>query len=165
MVSLDPLYIVDNSMLLLDPAKNKFNTNYINRLRDIVIDKSANQNILAALPNEQIGLCLIYNFFNFRPVEYINTVLEEIFQKLRSGGTLIMTVNDCDRWGAVILAERNFACYTPVSMLVKQASVIGYNVVFKYYINSAVTWLELAKPGELTSIKGGQALSKILVRS
>jgi len=165
MVALDPLYVVDECEELLEPIDKRFNPQYVSRLRKIVIDNSRSSNILEAIPDAQIAFCLIYNYFNFRPMEVITQFLREIFNKLKPGGVVAMTVNDCDRPGGVALTERNFACYTPLSMIVNVANSMGYQVVHSIELSSATTWLELAKPGTLTSLRGGQSLAKIFAKS
>lgn len=165
MVALDPLYVVDECDELLEPVDQRFNPQYLSRLRKIVIDNSRSSNILEAIPNQQIAFCLIYNYFNFRPMEVITQFLREMFEKLKPGGIVAMTVNDCDRPGGVELTERNFACYTPLSMIIDVANNAGYHVVYSTELSAATTWLELAKPGTLTSLRGGQSLAKIFAKS
>jgi hypothetical protein len=121
--------------------------------------------ILEKVPNEQIGLCLVYNFFEFKPFEIVRKYLTEIFQKLKPGGTLIMTFNDCDRDKAVKLAEQHYACYTPGAMVQQFAATVGYDQVFSWNNNGPTTWLELRKPGTLTSLRGGQTLAKIHLKN
>jgi hypothetical protein len=104
----------------------------------------------------------VYNFFEFKPFEIIRKYLTEIYQKLKPGGTLIMTFNDCDRDKAVKLAEQHYACYTPGAMIQPFAATVGYNQIFSWNNNGPTTWLELRKPGALTSLRGGQTLAKII---
>jgi hypothetical protein len=73
-----------------------------------------------------------------------------------------MTFNDCDNEKAVRLAETYYACYTPGKMVREIASRIGYEIYFNWNDSVPTTWLELQKPGTLTSIRGGQALAKIV---
>jgi hypothetical protein len=162
MVSFDPLYIVDQDMELLQPALDRYPEEYQRRLRPYVIKESLDQDILIKIPNEQFGICLVYNFFDFRPLEIIKKYLIEIYTKLRPGGTLIMTFNDCDRDKAVRLVEQHYACYTPGTLIRELAQVIGYQQIFSWNNNGPATWLELRKPGTLDSIKGGQTLAKIM---
>ena len=162
MVGYDPLYIIDEHYDLLTPAMNKFPENYQKRLRPYLINERTSDNILDKIPNGQFGICLAYNFFNFRPFEIIRRYLEEIYTKLRPGGALIMTFNDCDRDKGVILVEQHFACYTPGYLVKELAQSIGYTISFSWHNDGPDTWLELKKPGELTSIRGGQTLAKII---
>jgi SAM-dependent methyltransferase len=156
----DPLYLVDESYELLQPTLDRFNTVYQNRVRKYIINESSD-NILAKLPDGQFGVCLVYNFFNYRPFELIKQYLQEIYAKLKPGGTLIMTFNNCDYVQAVELAESHFASYTPGKLLKSCAERIGYEIHFEL-TNCGSTWLELKRPGTFESIRGGQILAKIM---
>ena len=148
----------------MDHIKEKFHDNYINRLRMYQVDEyrgyeEAN-GMLPFLPDNQFGFCLAYNFFNYKPFEVMKIYFQDIYHKLRPGGTLALTFNDCSRAGGVALAERNFACYTPAELVCSMAVTLGFEIKEQHHLNAAVTWLELTKPGELATIRGGQALSK-----
>ena len=158
----DPLYLVDESHDLLQPAMTQFNEQYQHRLRPYVIQERSGTAILEQLPKGQFGLVFAYNFFNFRPFEVLKQYLTEIYQKLRPGGTLIMTFNDCDRAKAVMLVEQHYCCYTPGYLVRELAQSLGYEIAFAWTDQGPSTWLELRKPGERPGLRGGQALAKIL---
>ena len=162
LVSCDPLYLIDTRHELLQPAVSQFNELYQQRLRNYVVNERSHENILASLPDSQFGLILAYNFFNFRPFEIIKQWLTEILSKLKPGGVLLMTFNDCDRDKAVMLVEKHFCCYTPGRLVTQLAETLGYQVVFQWHDNGPTTWLEIRKPGTLTTVRGGQTLAKIL---
>ena len=63
------------------------------------------------------------------------------------------------------MVEQHFSCYTPGGMLRDLAESIGFETVFSWNDDSPSTWLELRKPGELTSLRGGQTLAKIFAKS
>ena len=161
LVANDPLYLIDEHKDLLLPAMNKFNQQYQNRLRPYVIDESTGTNILNRLPDNQFSFFLAYNYFDYKPLDIIKIYLEEIFEKLRPGGTLGMTFNDCDYTGAVSRVENCTGCYTPGRMIVEHCAKIGYTEIFKLASNESSTWVELQKPGCLSSLRGGQTLAKI----
>jgi len=158
----DPLYLVDESHDLLQPAMTQFNEQYQQRLRPYVIQERSGGAILDQLPKSQFGLVFAYNFFNFRPFEVLRQYLTEIYQTLRPGGTLIMTFNDCDRAKAVMLVEQHYCCYTPGYLVRELAQRLGYEIAFSWTDQGPTTWLELRKPGEQSSLRGGQALAKII---
>jgi hypothetical protein len=158
----DPLYLVDTNYDLLVPAMSQFTVQYQNRLRPYIVNERSDQPILNKLPDEQFGLVFAYNFFNFTPFEVIKKYFAEIYQKLRPGGILAMTFNDCDRDKAVQLVEQHFCCYTPGYLVKELAQSIGYEIVFSWTDQGPATWLELRKPGEFESLRGGQALAKII---
>lgn len=162
MVDLDPLYLVDREHDLLIPAIEKFPIEYQRRLRSYYVKESLDHEILDKIPDSQIGLCLAFNFFEFKPFEILKKYLNEIYTKLRPGGVLIMTYNDCDRAHCVALVEAHFTCYTPGSMVRNLAEAIGFEQIFHWNDRGNLTWLELRKPGTLSTLRGGQTLAKVV---
>jgi hypothetical protein len=165
-VGFDPLYIADISYGFLETAVSRYAEAYQRRIRQYVIDETdEDELIFRKFPDNQFGCVFAYNFYNFRPLEVIKRHLEEIYQKLKPGGVLVMTFNDCDRAAAVLLVEKFYACYTPGTYLRYMADTIGYEIIFSDNDSNATTWIELKKPGELDSIRGGIALAKIIPKS
>jgi hypothetical protein len=164
LVGCDPLYLVDTNKELLDPAVLRFNDQYQRRLRTYAVDEISTNAILKLLPQEQFAFCLVYNFFNFKPMELVVRYLSELFYKLKPGGTVALTINDCNRAGAVKLAESGFKCYTPKSAIVEHCCSLGFELTTSFHIDAASTWLEFQRPGELTSLRGGQALAQVFSR-
>ena len=162
MVANDPLYLIDEFPELLSPAVKTFNKVYQNRLRTYTINEDS---MLENLPDNQFLLCLAYNYFDNKPIEIITKYLKEIFKKMCPGGMLGITFNDCDLPGAVWLVEKQIAFYTPGNIIIDIAKNIGYKEIFKYNDGNPSTWLELQKPGSISSIRGGQTLAKIIHKS
>lgn len=162
MVPNDPLYIIDEHRQLLQATMNRFPDGYQRRLRPYVVQETHNQPILKNIPDGQFVVCMAYNFFNYKPLEVIRQYLTEIYTKLRPGGTVLMTFNDCDRACAVDLVERGFACYTPGYLIRSLAEAIGYHPGFEFNNGDSWTWIEFHKPGTLSTIRAGQTMAKIL---
>jgi SAM-dependent methyltransferase len=162
LVSCDPLYLVDVNHDFFQPCLDLFNEAYQQRLRTYMVNEREDEKILQRLPDAQFGLILAYNFFNYRPVEVVKQWLMEFYDKMRPGGMLLMTINDCDRAKGVMLVEQHFCCYTSGSMIQELARSIGFECEFVWHNNGPSTWIELQKPGAWSSIRGGQALAKIL---
>ena len=162
MVANDPLYILDEHRQLLQTTMDRFPDGYQRRVRPYVIQEIQNQPILKDIPNNQFIACVACNFFDYKPLDVIRTYLTEIYTKLRPGGTLVMTFNDCDRGCAVELVERGFACYTPGYLIRSLAETIGYQKGFEFNNGGPWTWIELHKPGTLSTIRAGQTMAKIL---
>ena len=162
MVSFDPLYVIDETHELLDPVVKKFPEQYQRRLRSYVINERNSDPMMTKIPDSQFGLCLAFYLFDFRPLEIIKRYLTEIHHKLKPGGILIMTFNDCDREKAVQLVENNFACYTPGYLILDLVKSLGYEVLYSWNDGGPSTWLELCKPGTLTTLKGGQSFAKVV---
>lgn len=162
MVPLDPLYLVDSSHELLEPAIHGFTQEYQRRLRPYCINDTTTDPIFAKLPQNQFGFVFAYNYFNFRPLEVIHRYLEEIYNLLRPGGTVIFTYNECDVAHGVGLAESNFMRYTPGSQIRARAEDLGYEIITNQIGPYNLAWLELRRPGTITSMRGGQTLAKIV---
>lgn len=164
-VGCDPLYVLDTSHVMFEPIKKRFHESYINRLRFYVIPESDQPGVLQELPDGQFDFFLAYNFFHSKPFDVFKNYLTEIWNKLAPGGCVALTFNDCDRWGAIELTERNYLCYTPGKMVRGMCEALGYNIINNVVLNAAVTWLEIQKPGKRSSLKGGQALAEVIAKS
>lgn len=162
MVGSDPLYLVDLDKRYIDPAIEKFSDQYKKRLAIYEISETDGTFMLENLPNGQLSFCLCYYFLDFRPLEIVQLYIEEVYNKLRPGGCFAFTFNNCDRWGGVRLAEQNFASYTPASVIYNIADNCGYEVRKIDDLNNATTWVELVKPGELSSLRAGQNLAQVV---
>jgi hypothetical protein len=162
MVAFDPLYVVDHHNDLFDPARSRFTHVYNSRVRWICVVEKDDHEILQALPNDQMGFVMAWNFFHYKPFEVIKQYLTEVFKKLRPGGVFAFSINDGDLAGGVANAERMFMCYTPGSMIMSISQRIGFAVELRHELDRAVTWIELQRPGEKPSLRAGQALAKVI---
>ena len=156
----DPLYLVDTDKDLFNEVKTMFSKKYQARLRYYTCSDSDNH-IMNDLPAGQFGLVVAFDFFNFKPIYIIQRYLESIFKLLRPGGTVIFTYNNCDRYEGVINVENFYACWAPGREVVDICKRIGYEITFSCDQFDHISWLEVRKPGELTSTRGGQTLGKI----
>jgi hypothetical protein len=164
MVPLDPLYVVDHDRELTQPSINKFTKEYQRRLREYVINDWADGPVLGKLPNNQFGAIFAYHYFNHKPVPIINKFLTEFYEKLRPGGSVIMTYNNCDLAHGVIRSEHVWMLYTPRRLIERHATDLGFELTAAYDGKGDVSWLELRKPGDITSLRGGQTLAKVLAK-
>lgn len=165
LVSLDPLYLADTALELLEPAVQRYHPEYQRRLRCYDLQERDTASILDQLPTGQFGYVFAYNFFNYRPLELVIQYLQELWHKLRAGGVVFFSFNDCDYAHAVALTEQHFMCYTPGSMLVQAAEKIGFEILDRYRGQADLAWLEIKRPGKIRSLKGAQTLAKIMPRS
>lgn len=165
LVSLDPLYLMDRNIELLQPAVSRFHPVYQKRLRQYELRENIGQPMLHQLPAAQFGYCFVFNYFNYRPYEFICQMLKEFYEILRPGGVVFFTFNDCDHAHGVALSERHWMCYTPGKMLADHAVQIGFNITDRHRGDNDVAWLELQRPGKLRSMRGGQNLAKVVARS
>jgi len=164
LVGLDPLYLVDEREELVSPALRRFNAEYQRRLRTYEVNEQDKAPIFKDLPDGQFSFCFAYNFFHYKPISIFSRYIEEAFTKLKPGGVFALTFNDGDRAGGVELAERNFMVYTPWHMIKSIAEKTGYEILRYDQLDHATTWVEIKKPGELTSLRGGQSLARLVAK-
>lgn len=164
LVALDPLYLVDWRLELMQPTLDiyKDNETYLRRLRKYTIDPIDVNPIYQQLPNNQFGFILAYNYFNYVSMDALVRNLSELFDKLRPGGGLIFTYNNCDQKQGMALYEKCFMMYTPKRLMTQHLNAIGFEIIEAFDGQGDVSWFELRKPGQLTSIRGGQALARII---
>ena len=78
---------------------------------------------------------------------------------------MLFTYNNCNYPKAVDKVDKMQYRYTNGNTLKQFCKSIGFEIVSSYdgekEINWCVSWLELKKPGELTSLRGGQNLATI----
>ena len=164
LVACDPMYFVDVNDQLLELTESWFTPEYQRRLRRYVIEEYSEQPAFINLPAEQFGLIYAFHFFNYRPWPVLQQYLRECFGLLRPGGVLAFTYNNCDFAGLVGKVEHYYGSYTPGRLVRAYAQELGYETVFDLDDNSDTSWLELRRPGDYSSIRGGQTLAAILQR-
>jgi len=165
LVACDPMYFVDTSNQLLELTESWFTPEYQHRLRRYVIEEYSGQPTFINLPADQFGLIYAFHFFEYRPWSVLQQYLKECFNLLRPGGVLAFTYNNCDIAGRVGKVEHYSGCYTPGRLVRAYAQELGYEIVFDLDDDSNTSWLELRRPGDYASIRGGQTLATILQRS
>jgi hypothetical protein len=163
MKSCDPLYIADESEHLLRPTKNLYNAEYQNRLRYFLINDDRDH-ILNHLPDGQIGFIVAIHFFNFKPIEILKRYLEEFWKKLKPGGVVLFSYNNCDYPDAVKQVENFYQTYVPGGLLRSLVELHGFEILNSFDLETNVSWIEIKKPGILESMRGGQTLAKIITQ-
>jgi hypothetical protein len=141
---------------------DRFNELYQSRLRtytDIDLAQAVRK-----LPASQFGFCLIYNVFNYLPLEHIKDILTAIAAVTRPGGTICFTINDCDRVGGVEYFEQRYMCYTPQKLILALCENLGYKITHCYEMDNSISWIEAELPGNLVSLRGGQTLAEIVYK-
>ena len=162
LVPLDPLYLVDQHQDLITPAVLKFTPEYQRRLRQYVINERQSGDFLSILPNNQFGLVFAYNYFNYKPMKVVRQYLDSMWTRLRPGGVAIFTFNDCDWAHGVALAEKSFMCYTPGREIQAYCNHVGFEILSVNRGQGDIAWMEIRRPGEIESLRGGQSLAKIV---
>jgi SAM-dependent methyltransferase len=164
LVACDPMYFVDTSNEMLDLTQSWFTPEYQNRLRRYVIEEYVEKPFFANLPKQSFGLIYSFHFFNFRPWTILQQYLKECFDLLRPGGVLVFTYNNCDIANRVGIVEHYGACYTPGRLVKDYVDKLGYETLYSFDDKSGTSWVELRRPGNYISTRGGQTLAAILQR-
>lgn len=164
MVAADPLYIVDIHAEFLQATKSKFNSIYQSRLRSYLTGEQAKRDDfdLGMLPAGQFGFIFSWNVFNYFPMFETESMLSQCFTLLRPGGRMIFSFNDCEIPKCAEHAETGFRSWMPKAKLISICKKIGFEIITYEHPEEAVCWLEIKKPGTLTTIKSHPVLGKII---
>lgn len=160
LVSSDPLYIADDYQEFIDSTMLKFTPEYQARLRRYLIQDYH----IHRLPNNQFSFIFSFNFFNYLSLDSIKQILLQAMNWLRPGGTILFTYNNADLPASAGLSENYFMTYVPKSMLIPLVESIGFEVVLAQDFEPSTSWIELKKPGTLTTVKAHQSLGEIKYR-
>lgn len=157
LVTFDPLYISDNHDEFLNNAVSQFNPMYQTRIRKYqIIDFKINN-----LPINQFAFIFSYNYFNYLSLDSVKQFLIQAMTWLKPGGVFLFTYNNADLSGSAGLTENYFMTYVPKSMLVPMAESLGYEIHKCFDFEPSTSWIELKKPGTLSTVKAHQALGEI----
>ena len=157
MIAADPLYIVDHYREFTDSATKDFTEEYQRRIR-VYLTK---EHELQALPHNQFRFVFCWNFLNYCSLDTVKEYLKEVKTLLRPGGTFMFSYNDGDRPAGAGMAENFFMTYIPKSMLIPLCESLGYQIVNDQARGMTISWLEIRKPGDLTTNKSHQVMGEI----
>jgi len=160
LVGCDPLYLADTNQTLLSGVRMHWTPAYQNRVRYYTYSENDLES-LNRLPQQQFGLIVISEMFNYKPIEVIENYLKAFWDLLRPGGSVVFTFNDCDLPDHVVKYEHMHSLYTPGKKIKSICNTIGYNINYTFTLKNLVSWIEISKPGELISLRAGQTLGKI----
>lgn len=161
LVPFDPLYLLDFDRRLIEPAIQLFPAQYQRRLRLYAVDDFEDNNFMQVIPDNQFAFCLSYYYFNFKPEFFVKRNIDSIVQKLRPGGVFAFTLNDCDYTHNAALFESTYAHFQSGRNIVRHTESKGLELVFEHHSIGEFHYFEFRKPGDLSSIRGGQMLSQI----
>jgi hypothetical protein len=165
LVGCDPLYLADSRQEYLDCAVTQFPEEYVNRVRKYVVDYAKGDQTLLQLPPEQFGFIFSWNYFNYLPFSIITCYLQDAFTLLAPGGTFMFGFNDAGMVNGAKHVEWGGMAYMTKEMLTSAASDIGYEITSTSHGFDCgwhnISWLEIKKPGILSTIKAHQTMGII----
>lgn len=158
LVTFDPLYVSDLFDEFLNSCVQNFTPEYQNRLRKYKINRDYT---ISNLPKNQFGFIFSFNFFNYLSLDSIKRLLLQSMEWLRPGGVMIFTYNNADMSASAGLCSNYFMSYVPKSMLVPLVESIGFEIVETQDHLPSSSWIEIRKPGVLSTVKAHQVLGEI----
>jgi hypothetical protein len=162
MVASDPLYLVDFNHFQVSPAIDQFGHLYQRRLCPYLYSQAH------LLPTEQFSIVLSWNLFIYATKERLREYLGTIFDLLRPGGVLMFNYNDCGTLSGCIAAASTVLSYLSYDIVKETAESIGYSISYSTNISTNcgeitnLGWIELKKPGQLSTIKAHQTLGRVI---
>jgi len=164
MVTADPLYLTHISIPAIMDLIKEYPELYQRRLRIYAIEDRN----FSILPQEQFSFVLCWDMFNYLSADKIEQYLKEVFRLLRPGGHFVFSYNNCDLEGPALAAELQAASFVTARWLVKLCDKIGYEINELHDVETGdaftthVSWVEIKKPGNLSTVKAAQALAQII---
>jgi len=159
LVANDPLYLYDADADQVEDIALQFNKIYYQRLRRYTdLDK---------LPYNQLGFIFSWMFFNYKKYSELQDYLKKIILFLRPGGRFLFSYNNCDLVDNCVLAEESSMSYTSKRQLIEYCKSLGYEIVYEYDLPNIdshvkwINWIEIRKPGTLTTVKLKQVMGAI----
>lgn len=157
LVAADPLYIVDRHEEFLTSTSGRFPSSYQRRLRPYHLKN----NDLSMLPQNQFGFIFSWGYFNYITIETINKYLAQIINLLRPGGVFFFSYNDGDTPSGAGMAENFAQTYVPKSLLKVMIDANGFEIVNDFNNGDNISWIEIKKSGELSTVKAHQVMGEI----
>jgi SAM-dependent methyltransferase len=158
LVANEPLYLVDIHQAFLDSTKSKFNELFQNRLRAYITKETK----LDMLPQNQFGFVFSWNVFNYLTTDLVDQYLKEIFSALRPGGVCMFSYNNAERVHCAKYVEQGYMSYMPKKLLTKLIHKHGFEIIGLEDRNEYISWVEIRKPGVLSTIKAHPVLGEII---
>jgi SAM-dependent methyltransferase len=159
-VASDPLYIVYRSIDDIITVIEDFSDEYKSRIRLY--------SNLEKLPQNQFGFVLLWNWLNYLSIDKFEDHFQQIYNLLKPGGSCMFSYNNCDLPDAAERAVKSDASYANIRLVKRLVERIGFKVIKSNDLATGddlftyISWMEIQKPGTLTTVKAHQALGEII---
>jgi len=143
----DPLYLYTGNVVDKDKVKSNFNKFFSDR-RIMFYDN------LLHMPQEQHGLAVSINSYEFWPIDPIKSEMQKVYNLLRPGGYYIFTYNDCEQLASLDLCANDYRAYNTKELMTNMVQMFNFEIVKQAdEFNGAHSYMVVKKPGTLSSQK------------
>jgi len=146
MLACDPLYVHRGNVTDTDSLKSKFNKFFAEK-RLMFCDS------ISHLPQNQLGLAVSINSYEFWPLDPIKQEMQHVFNVLRPGGYYIFTYNDCEKMPGLDFCTNDYRAYNTKTLMTNMAYGLGFDIMKEQCYRDSHSWMVVKKPGDLTSQK------------
>jgi hypothetical protein len=166
MVANDPLYLVGSDINELNERINRYPNAYQQRVRLYEVKKRD----LSVLPHAQFGFILCWDFLNYLPLSAIEWYLKSMIALLRPGGVLLFSYTNGNIETSASFVDQRRCCWATNVLIEKMVTDLGFEILGFQDLatndneNTWVSWVEVKKPGNLTSVKKSQAMGQVLTK-
>jgi hypothetical protein len=166
MVASDPLYLVGSDINELNERVSRYPGAYQQRVRLYEVKKRD----LLVLPHAQFGFILCWDFLNYLPLSVIEWYLKSMIALLRPGGVLLFSYTNGNIETSARLVDQQRCCWATDVIIKKMITGLGFEILEFQDLatndneNTWVSWVEVRKPGNLTSVKKSQAIGQVLTK-
>ena len=146
MLACDPLYVHRGNVVDVGKVKDRFNSFFAEK-RLMFCDT------LNHLPENQLGLAVSINSYEFWPLDPIKQEMQKVFNILAPGGHYIFTYNDCEQMPQLDFCTNDYRAYNTKTLMTNMTYGLGFDIVKEGTHRESHSWMVVKKPGELTSQK------------
>jgi hypothetical protein len=159
MVTADPLYLAGPDIDSLKDSISSYPDAYQNRVRLYEIHNTD----WSILPQAQFGFIFCWDFFNYLPLNTVELHLTNILKLLKPGGILMFSYTNGELAETASAIDNNTAAWASNTLIKDLVTKVGYEIVIledflvKGDYSSWISWAEVRRLGELTTVKLAQA--------
>lgn len=154
-LSCDPLYLYTGNVVDKEAVKTNFNR-FFSEKRMMFYDN------LLHLPQQQLGLAVSVNSYEFWPMDPIKTEMQKVYNLLLPGGHFIFSYNDCEQLASLDLCASDYRAYNTKSLMTSMSQMFGFDIVKREELcNGTHSFMVVKKPGTLSSQKLSSPLVKV----
>lgn len=156
MLACDPLYLYTGNIVDNESIKNKFN-NFFSTKRLLFY------NDLTKVPQNQLGLAVSINCYEFLPIDPIKDEMRSVYNMLRPGGRFVFTYNDCEQEASLdfLNGPGAYRTYNTKTLMTSMVQMLGFDIIKQECWREAHSWMVVKKPGDLASKKLSGPVVKI----